>query len=327
MSQLLKYYESDDTIYLLIEYYPLGRLYSHLNQLVENPDNFVDSLKTSRRLTRQDSTDSRDSLTRRRNSLSTFKLNYSFSSAKLGDIQQKEIVSKRRTYSEIPVSTVVQSISSDSSEQIVSKLTEVKISDIKFIDDSLNQDILVSSSSISSSSSESDLSTSKSSQAKVEFLNLNNTTVNKDKWSLNLLKQKLNRQQSAPVAFFNKTSAENSKTDQSDAQTIKKEYASSEEEPNKKRSCSKQIKLWLAQLVCALKNLHNMDILCKDLNSENLLINQNGQLVLTFFSKWNLVDERLNLQAINDFYVAPGNFYVYLKKTQERTFITQSINF
>jgi hypothetical protein len=67
-----------------------------------------------------------------------------------------------------------------------------------------------------------------------------------------------------------------------------------------------QVKLWLAQILCALSRLHDMGILCKDLNPENLLLSASGDCVLSFFSYWNLVDQSLSKTAAENFYVAPG---------------------
>lgn len=68
----------------------------------------------------------------------------------------------------------------------------------------------------------------------------------------------------------------------------------------------KQVKVWLAQLLCALRNLHEMGIIRKDLMVDDLLLAKNGNLVLTYVSKWNLVDERVKKQSIKEFYAAPG---------------------
>ena len=46
-------------------------------------------------------------------------------------------------------------------------------------------------------------------------------------------------------------------------------------------------------------------MICKDLHPDNLLLGSDGDLSLTFFSKWNLVDDILNKDAVEGFYVAP----------------------
>jgi serine/threonine protein kinase len=69
----------------------------------------------------------------------------------------------------------------------------------------------------------------------------------------------------------------------------------------------------LAQLLVCLKSLHDLNIICKDIRPDNLLLSTNRDLVVTFFSKWNLVDEILNPDAASNFYTAPGNSKIYSK--------------
>jgi len=48
-----------------------------------------------------------------------------------------------------------------------------------------------------------------------------------------------------------------------------------------------------------------MNIICKDIRPDNLLLTNSGDLVVTYFSKWNLVDEKLNKEGISCNYTAP----------------------
>ena len=68
----------------------------------------------------------------------------------------------------------------------------------------------------------------------------------------------------------------------------------------------KQVKLWLAQVLCALRNLHEMGIVCKDLTSDDLVLSQSGDILLSYVSKWNLVEESIKKRAIDELYCAPG---------------------
>lgn len=67
-----------------------------------------------------------------------------------------------------------------------------------------------------------------------------------------------------------------------------------------------QVKIWLAQLYIAIKSLHDIGMICKDLRPDNLLLSSSGQLVLTYMSRWNLVDEKISKDSVKNFYVAPG---------------------
>lgn len=73
----------------------------------------------------------------------------------------------------------------------------------------------------------------------------------------------------------------------------------------------KQVKLWLAQVLCALRNLHEMGIVCKDLTSDDLVLSQSGDVLLSYVSKWNLVEESIKKRAIDELYSAPGIFDIY----------------
>lgn len=52
-----------------------------------------------------------------------------------------------------------------------------------------------------------------------------------------------------------------------------------------------------------------MGIVRKDLTTDDLLLTDKGDVVVTYTSKWNLVDERLNRRAVNEFYAAPGKIF------------------
>ncbi|CAF0947715.1 unnamed protein product [Brachionus calyciflorus] len=275
MCQLLKYYETENTIFLLLEYLEHGRLYTHINYCYQDPDNFTKSLKNFKILTRQESNETiRENSIRRRNSLKHI---YSFTS-----IKKSEIIPKRRTRSEINDKLSIQRL--DSKEL---HLTEVKLSEFKF-------NINTSSASMSSSSSLSDPD-NKTITEKVEIhVKPENKNLNLKKF----LNFKFNSKQ--PLVLF-KNSNINDNLSKSQSQSSNESECSNDSG----KSYFKHVKLWLAQLLVSIKNLHKIGILLKDLNSDNLLINENGMLVLTYFSRWNLVDERLSDVSVKNFYVAP----------------------
>ncbi|XP_054259452.1 ribosomal protein S6 kinase delta-1 [Macrosteles quadrilineatus] len=64
------------------------------------------------------------------------------------------------------------------------------------------------------------------------------------------------------------------------------------------------VRRWAAQLVTALHALHQMGIICRDLNPENVLVS--GSTVrLTYFCSFPGVEPQLSTQAINHLYTAP----------------------
>ena len=72
-----------------------------------------------------------------------------------------------------------------------------------------------------------------------------------------------------------------------------------------------QCAVWLRQLLEAMRHLHKMGIVCKDLRTDNLLMSADGDLRLTFISEWNVVERQLNEEAVQCFYVAPGIYSVF----------------
>uniref|UniRef100_A0A183V4J0 Protein kinase domain-containing protein n=1 Tax=Toxocara canis TaxID=6265 RepID=A0A183V4J0_TOXCA len=62
---------------------------------------------------------------------------------------------------------------------------------------------------------------------------------------------------------------------------------------------------WMAQLVSAVYLLHSQGIVLRDLRPDNLLIDENADLKLTFCSQWHDVDARADESAISECYGAP----------------------
>ena len=65
------------------------------------------------------------------------------------------------------------------------------------------------------------------------------------------------------------------------------------------------IRLWTVQLVKALSDLHSKSIYMMDLNPNNLLLNLNGELVLTYQYQWVSIDNPLDFRCIDKMYTAP----------------------
>ena len=65
------------------------------------------------------------------------------------------------------------------------------------------------------------------------------------------------------------------------------------------------IRLWTVQLVKALSDLHSKSIFVIDLKPDNLLLNLNGELVLTYQYQWVSLDNPLDFRSIDKMYTAP----------------------
>ncbi|XP_033873754.3 ribosomal protein S6 kinase delta-1-like isoform X1 [Acipenser ruthenus] len=65
------------------------------------------------------------------------------------------------------------------------------------------------------------------------------------------------------------------------------------------------IQRWAVGLVVALDALHREGIVCRDLNPNNILLNDRGHIQLTYFSKWSEVEESCDSDATDRMYCAP----------------------
>ncbi|KAL2082178.1 hypothetical protein ACEWY4_021996 [Coilia grayii] len=65
------------------------------------------------------------------------------------------------------------------------------------------------------------------------------------------------------------------------------------------------VRRWAAELVIALDTLHQQGLICRDLNPNNLLLNDTGHIQLTFFCSWSEVEESYDRDAIAKMYCAP----------------------
>uniref|UniRef100_A0A8D2D630 non-specific serine/threonine protein kinase n=1 Tax=Sciurus vulgaris TaxID=55149 RepID=A0A8D2D630_SCIVU len=65
------------------------------------------------------------------------------------------------------------------------------------------------------------------------------------------------------------------------------------------------IQRWAAEMVVALDALHREGIVCRDLNPNNILLNDRGHIQLTYFSRWSEVEDSCDSDAIERMYCAP----------------------
>ncbi|KAI8129528.1 hypothetical protein FF38_13560 [Lucilia cuprina] len=72
-----------------------------------------------------------------------------------------------------------------------------------------------------------------------------------------------------------------------------------------------QIKMWSQQLLVAIHALHEKSVILSDLHMDNLLLNENGQLLLTYFyqnegvSSDSCIHKALSPKALDEHFVAP----------------------
>ncbi|KAG9484605.1 hypothetical protein GDO78_010144 [Eleutherodactylus coqui] len=66
------------------------------------------------------------------------------------------------------------------------------------------------------------------------------------------------------------------------------------------------IRRWSAEIVVALDALHREGIVCRDLNPNNILLNDRGHIQLTYFSRWTEVEDACDSDAVERMYCAPG---------------------
>ncbi|XP_036883559.1 ribosomal protein S6 kinase delta-1 isoform X2 [Sturnira hondurensis] len=65
------------------------------------------------------------------------------------------------------------------------------------------------------------------------------------------------------------------------------------------------IQRWAAEMVVALDALHREGIVCRDLNPNNILLNDRGHIQLTYFSRWSEVEDSCDSDAMERMYCAP----------------------
>ncbi len=65
------------------------------------------------------------------------------------------------------------------------------------------------------------------------------------------------------------------------------------------------LKTWAVQLIKSVFDLHSRNIFVQDLNPSNVLLNGDGQLVLTYQCEWVSVEKALDLRAVDQLYCAP----------------------
>lgn len=65
------------------------------------------------------------------------------------------------------------------------------------------------------------------------------------------------------------------------------------------------IRLWAAQMIVALHSLHSLGVIWQDLHPDNLLLGREGDILLTYKSQWNCVDQILSNSSKENMYAAP----------------------
>lgn len=65
------------------------------------------------------------------------------------------------------------------------------------------------------------------------------------------------------------------------------------------------VRCWAAEMVTALDSLHQEGIVCRDLNPNNILLDHQGHVHLTYFCSWSDVEESCDKEAIANMYCAP----------------------
>jgi hypothetical protein len=327
MCQLIKYYENDSTIFLLLEYHPFGRLFSYLDYLAENGSAFLKNLNEFQKELKKYQQLKHTSSDQHR------RLSFSLEHYKAfrGESVDQDDVHRRRSKSlRTAQMNANSSLSNEQNSQTKSLLTEILLDQIEFIDDlNENKEAFCSNKSFSSSSSGLSSSTNSISGEKknaikevenqIEFPSLEQRQqkaqqkeeLNTTKWSKKILSNPFktlfnsSKNKDNLIASFKSTpnlGTNNNANKQTDVHLNIKEEHKHESDPY-----FVQIRLWLAQLLLAIRGLHELGIVCQDLRPDNLLLSVKGQLCLTYTSRWNLVDELLSKDSIINYYCAPGN--------------------
>lgn len=65
------------------------------------------------------------------------------------------------------------------------------------------------------------------------------------------------------------------------------------------------VRCWATELVMALDSLHQEGIVCRDLNPNNILLDHQGHVQLTYFCSWVDMEESCDKEAVANMYCAP----------------------
>ncbi|XP_024147058.1 ribosomal protein S6 kinase delta-1 isoform X2 [Oryzias melastigma] len=65
------------------------------------------------------------------------------------------------------------------------------------------------------------------------------------------------------------------------------------------------VRCWAAEMVMALSSLHQEGVICKDLNPNNILLDHQGHVQLTYFCSWFDVEESCDKEAVASMFCAP----------------------
>nr|XP_061842948.1 ribosomal protein S6 kinase delta-1-like isoform X1 [Nerophis lumbriciformis] len=65
------------------------------------------------------------------------------------------------------------------------------------------------------------------------------------------------------------------------------------------------VQCWAVEMVTALDSLHQEGIICRDLNPNNILLDHQGHVQLTYFCSWSDVEESWDKEACANMYAAP----------------------
>ncbi|KAM3861641.1 ribosomal protein S6 kinase delta-1 [Diretmus argenteus] len=65
------------------------------------------------------------------------------------------------------------------------------------------------------------------------------------------------------------------------------------------------VRCWAVEMVAALDALHQEGIICRDLKPNNILLNHQGHVQLTYFCSWSEVEDSCDKEAIANMYCAP----------------------
>jgi len=346
MVNLLKYWETDEAVFLMVEYCPAGKLWNLVQPLVhqqlqDDVDNEktvesvntdtethknINTMKTSHSYTfsstnKQSTNESSDTEGTTDSDLGDMNVVHSENNSLLVisdhqihhySMEEEDLSNEVRSHQQRADKKYKSSQSTTESDRkynsilekvcqmelsLKSRLRDTTTTDIASFSDSNTQDLGVEASEASETKTCDNMNNNQTQSHPVTALPHNSATVEQD----------------SVFTYdntFNSNVSTKEITDKTSTRKLRKLSEMLPQVPDTSLADStilpdRIIRLWAAELVRALTSLHYRDIIIKDLNPDNVLLDVSGHIRLSYQCEWVSVERSLSQTAVRGRFIAP----------------------